>query len=63
MKGRSRVLALDMQQLASRVLLSPREHRTEVMLSVGEMSVQRLRIMPQESLKTVIIYKTVEIIS
>lgn len=46
--GRSRVLALDMNQLASRILLSPREHRTEVMLSVGEMSVQRLRIVPIE---------------
>ncbi|KAI6183493.1 Vacuolar protein sorting-associated protein 13D [Aphelenchoides bicaudatus] len=45
--GRSRVLALDMRQFASRVLLSPREHRTEVMLSVGEMSVQRLRIAAQ----------------
>lgn len=42
-----------MRQLASRVLLSPREHRTEVMLSVGEMSVQRLRIAAQELPKQV----------
>lgn len=42
-----------MRYLASRVLLSPREHRTEVMLSVGEMSVHRLRISPQEMPKTV----------
>lgn len=42
-----------MHQLASRVLLSPREHRTEVMLSVGDMSVQRLRITPQEGKRMV----------
>ncbi|KAI1728822.1 vacuolar protein sorting-associated protein 13D [Ditylenchus destructor] len=39
----SRVLALDMRRVASRVQLSPREHRTEICLSVGEMSVQRLQ--------------------
>ncbi|KAI6238683.1 Ricin B-type lectin domain-containing protein [Aphelenchoides fujianensis] len=44
--GGSRVLALDMRQVAARVFLSPREHRTEVALSVGDLSVQRLRVAP-----------------
>ncbi|KAI6181931.1 hypothetical protein M3Y98_00882500 [Aphelenchoides besseyi] len=43
----SRVLALDMRDVASRVFLSPREHRTEVSLSVNDMSIQRLRVSPQ----------------
>uniref|UniRef100_A0A7E4V7C3 Rad21_Rec8 domain-containing protein n=1 Tax=Panagrellus redivivus TaxID=6233 RepID=A0A7E4V7C3_PANRE len=40
----SRVVAMDMRQVASRLQLSPREHRTEISLSVGDMSVQRLKI-------------------
>ncbi|CAD5233590.1 unnamed protein product [Bursaphelenchus xylophilus] len=47
--GLSRILALDMSTVASRVLLSPREHRTEISLSVMDMSVQRLRVAPQRS--------------
>lgn len=45
-KGESanRVLALDMRRVASRMQISPREHRTEISLSVGDMSVQRLQV-------------------
>lgn len=45
-KGNSRVIAMDMRQVASRLQLSPREHRTEISLSVGDMSVQRLKVSP-----------------
>lgn len=47
--GLNRVLALDLSQVASRVFLSPREHRTEISLSVMDMSVQRLRVAPMKS--------------
>uniref|UniRef100_A0A914C821 Vacuolar protein sorting-associated protein 13D n=1 Tax=Acrobeloides nanus TaxID=290746 RepID=A0A914C821_9BILA len=45
--GSSRIMAFDMRQVASRVHLSPREHRTELSLSVGDMSVQRLHVFSQ----------------
>lgn len=45
--GSSRTMAFDMRQVASRVHLSPREHRTELSLSVGDMSVQRLQVFSQ----------------
>ena len=48
--GSSRVIAMDWRQVASRVQLSPREHRTEISLSVGDMSVQRLKIEPSVDL-------------
>jgi hypothetical protein len=40
-----------MHHVASRVFLSPREHRTEISLSVGDMGVQRLRIARQKTSK------------
>ena len=47
--GSSRVIAMDMRQVASRLQLSPREHRTDISLSVGDMSVQRLKVTPNVS--------------
>lgn len=44
----NRILSLDMRRVASRIHLSPREHRTEVSLSVEDMSVQRLQTLPNE---------------
>lgn len=37
-----------MRRVSSRIQLSPREHRTEISLSVEDMSVQRLQMLPTE---------------
>uniref|UniRef100_A0AC34GSG9 Uncharacterized protein n=1 Tax=Panagrolaimus sp. ES5 TaxID=591445 RepID=A0AC34GSG9_9BILA len=44
--GSSRVIAMDWRHVTSRLQLSPREHRTEISLSVGDMNVHRLKIEP-----------------
>jgi hypothetical protein len=44
--GSSKVIAMDWRNVTSRLQLSPREHRTEISLSVGDMNVHRLKIDP-----------------
>lgn len=44
---RNRILAMDWRQVICCVQLSPRDNRTEISLSVGDVSIQRLRIGPR----------------